>query len=283
MLQLPLPEKILFLVACALYGAAAIMGWIQLSPKGKSMGRFLLPLLCLALCLEMMVLVFRAVSIKGFPLTGLFESMLVLTVVLAFVYILLSMAIPQVWFSTVMAWALFLLVLLAALVAEPAATQRKVAVTPWMIFHGLAMVLSSVAIVFSAASAFLYLLSDFRLKQKKVLTVLGRVPNTEWLRQANHRGLLGSFACLTLGLASGIGLAVVSSVDLEMQFSDWILDPKILCIAAAWLLLLLILCLHHSARLSDKKTAYATVLAFMLILFAVVGVTVIGSTVHGVT
>jgi ABC-type uncharacterized transport system permease subunit len=142
------------------------------------------------------------------------------------------------------------------------------------------MVISSASIVFSAASAFLFLLSDRYLKQKRVLTVLGRVPNTAWLRHANAIGLKSSFACLTLGLASGIGMATVRSASMHMRIMDWLVDPKIICIAAAWLLLAVILCMHRCARLSDKVTAYATVAAFVLILFAFVGVALLGNTVH---
>lgn len=240
----------------------------------------LMPLLCMAVVLQTVVLVFRAVTIRGIPLTGLFESMLILTIVLSLVFLFLSLGIPQVWFGSIMSWILLALVILSAAVAQPAMEPTRVAVTPWVVFHGLSMVVSSASIVFSAASAFLYLLSDYHLKQKKVLTVLGRVPNTAWLRRANHVGLKCSFASMSLGLASGIGLAAMQSASMDMRFVDWLVDPKILSIAAAWLLLAVILCMHRCARLSEKKTAYATVAAFFLILFAFVGVALLGNTVH---
>ena len=280
MSDLPIPELIVFVAAGVFYISAALVGGLQLSTRFRSSARLLLPLLCMAVVLETVVLVFRAVSIRNIPLTGLFESMLVLTIVLSLLYIFLSLGIPQVWFGSIMSWVLLAMVVLAAAVAQPASIPRRVAVTPWMVFHGLSMVISSAAIVFSAASAFLYLLSDHRLKQKKVLTVLGRVPNTAWLRHAIQVGLKCSFASLTLGLASGIGLAAVQSASMGMRLLDWLVDPKIISIAAAWLLMAVILCLHRCARLSDKKTAYATVAAFILILFAFVGVALLGNTVH---
>jgi ABC-type uncharacterized transport system permease subunit len=280
MSQLPLPELIVFIVAGCFYAATALVGACQLTARCKAAARLLLPLLCLAVVLQTVVLVFRAVTIRGIPLTGLFESMLVLTIVLSLVYLLLSLGIPQVWFGSLMSWVLLALVILSAAVAQPATEPTRVAVTPWVVFHGLSMVVSSASIVFSAATAFLYLLSDHRLKQKKVLTVLGRVPNTEWLRHANHVGLKCSFVSLSLGLASGLGLAAMRSAGLEMHFVEWLVDPKILSIAAAWLLMAVILCMRRCARLSEKKTAYATVVAVFLILFAFVGVALLGKTVH---
>ncbi len=280
MSQLPAPEMIVFILAGCFYVATALVGTLQLTVRFKAATRLLLPLLCMAVVLQTVVLVFRAVTIRGIPLTGLFESMLILTIVLSLLFLFLSLGIPQVWFGSIMSWTLLALVILSAAVAQPAMEPTRVAVTPWVVFHGLSMVVSSASIVFSAASAFLYLLSDYHLKQKKVLTVLGRVPNTAWLRHANQVGLKCSFASLSLGLASGVGLAVMESASMGMRFADWLVDPKILCIAAAWLLLAVILGMHRCARLSEKKTAYATVAAFFLILFAFVGVALLGKTVH---
>jgi len=280
MWQLPAPEMTVFLISGLLYVAAGIVGLIQLSPKGKPCARALMPLICLGVCLQAVVLVFRAVDIKAIPLTGLFESMLVLTIVLSLIYIFLSIAIPQVWFGSIMAWTILVLVVLAAVVARPASVATKVAATPWVVFHAIAMVLSSALIVFATASAFLYLLSRHRLKHKQVMTVLGRVPNLEWLRRANRIGLKGCFVAQTVGLACGIGMAAVQSVALDMGFADWMTDPKIVLIAIAWVLLLLILCLRRLAGISDKVIAYITLLLFFLIIFASVGVAVFCGTKH---
>lgn len=280
MWQLPVPEMTVFLMSSLIYVAAAIVGLIQLSAKGKPCARALVPLISLATCLEAVVLVLRAVAIKAIPLTGLFESMLVLTIVLSLIYIFMSIAIPQVWFGSVMAWIILLLVVLAAVVAQPASEPSKLAAAPWVVFHACAMVLSSALIVFATASAFLYLLSRHRLKHKKVMTVLGRVPNLEWLRRANHLGLKGCFVAQTVGLACGIGMAVVESRTLGMGLADWMTDPKIVLIAIAWVLLLAILCLRKLTAVSDKAIAYITLLLFFLIIFASVGVAVFCGTKH---
>jgi len=280
MWQLPVQEMIVFMMSSLMYVAAAVVGLVQLSPKGKPCARALVPLICLAVCLQAVVLVFRAVDIKAVPLTGLFESMLVLTIVLSLIYIFLSIAIPQVWFGSIMVWTILVLVILGAVVAQPASVPTKVAATPWVIFHASAMVLSSALIVFSTASAFLYLLSCHRLKHKKVMTVLGRVPNLEWLRRANRLGLKGCFVAQTVGLACGIGMAAVQSAALGMDWVDWLTDAKIVLIAIAWALLLIILCLRKLAGISDKVIAYITLLLFFLIIFASVGVALFCGTKH---
>jgi ABC-type uncharacterized transport system permease subunit len=229
--------------------------------------------------LEAVMLIFRAVAIKAVPLTGLFESMIVLTIVFGLIYLFVSIAIQQVWFGSVMVWVIFGLIILAVIVAEPASEAHAAAATPWAIAHGIAMILSGAAAMLATASAVLYLLGRRKLKQKKVLQVIGRVPNIEKLERMNLFGLKACFVLMTFGLAGGIGLAATSA-SLNMTAFDWLTDPKIVLIALAWLLLGSILALWRTVKLREKTIAYATLVAFALILFAIVGTSVFCGTEH---
>jgi len=279
MLSLPIPEIIIFAFVMALFLAAAILGILQLPAGGEKLKRFLLPLVSLAVTLEAVMLIFRAVAIKAVPLTGLFESMIVLTIVFGLIYLFISIAIQQVWFGSVMVWVIFTLVILAAIVAEPASQAQAAAATPWAIAHGIAMILSGAAAMLATASAVLYLLGGRKLKQKKVLQVIGRVPNIEKLERMNLFGLKSCFVLMTFGLAGGVGLAATSA-SLNMTALDWLTDPKIVLIALAWLLLGSILALWRMVKLREKTIAYVTLVAFALILFAVVGTSVFCGTEH---
>ena len=157
MLSLPIPELIIFLFVLALYVAATIVGILQLRDRGEKYKRLLLPLVCLAVTLEAVLLIFRAVAIKAVPLTGIFESMIVLTIVFGLIYLFVGIAIQQVWFGSVMVWVILGLIILAAIVAEPASQAHIAASTPWAIVHGLSMILSGAATMLATASAMLYL------------------------------------------------------------------------------------------------------------------------------
>ncbi|MHC4194843.1 MAG: hypothetical protein ACYSQZ_02660, partial [Planctomycetota bacterium] len=191
MLELPVKEIVIFASVVVLYLAAAIIGIVQLSGKGEKYGRLLLPVVSLA--------VFRAVVIKAVPLTGLFESMIVLTIVFGLVFLFFSIAIKQVWFGSVMVWVILVMILLAGFVAKPASEPSPIATTPWAVAHGIAMVLGGALIVFATANASLYLLGAHRLKQKKVMKVLGRVPNIEKLKKLNIFGLKACFVLMAFG------------------------------------------------------------------------------------
>lgn len=276
MLNLPLPELIIFSIVLAAYALAAAAGILQLLAKGERFKRFLVPLVALAVTLEAVILIFRAVAIKAVPLTGSFESMIVLSIVFGLTYLFLGIAIQRVWFSSVMVWVMLLLVLLAAVVARPASQPSAMAARPWAIAHAISMILAGAAAMLATTSAVLYLFARRRLKQKDLLSVLGKVPNVEKLEKMNLFGVKLCFILLTFGLVNGIGLSIAS----KWQTSAWLTDPKIVLIEIVWLLLGVILVLWKGVKLKEKTIAYLTLVAFALILFAVVGTSVFCGTEH---
>ena len=84
---------------------------------------------------------------------------------------------------------------------------------------------------------------------------------------------------MTFGLASGIGLAATSA-SLNMTAIDWLTDSKIILIIIVWLFLGSIMVLWKTVNLKKKTIAHVTLIAFALILFAVVGTSVFCSTGH---
>jgi ABC-type uncharacterized transport system permease subunit len=273
-LEMPIPEVAIFVLVVVVYLAAAIVGIVQLLAGGEKYNRFLLPLVLLAVTLETVILILRAIAIETVPLTGLFESMIVLTIVFGLIYVFFSVAIKQVWFGSVMAWVILAMILMGGIVAEPAAEPAVVAATPWAIAHGMTMILGGASIMFATASALLHLLGCQKLKRKKVLEVLGRVPNIERLEQMTLSGMRAGFLLITIGLISGLGLVSL----LGTGIAEWLADGKVICISAAWVLLGIVLASNHLFLLKSKLRAYLVIVVFVLVLFAILGVTIVGAT-----
>ena len=108
------------------------------------------------------------------------------------------------------------------------------------------------------------------------MQVLGRVPNIETLERLNLLGARAAFVLITIGLVSGLGLASM----LRTGLSAWLADPKVICSIAAWAVLGAILVLNRMLVLKAKTRAGMTVAAFALVLFAILGVTILGATRH---
>jgi len=276
MAGLPGRETALFVSVVVIYTAAGIVGVVQLLSRGEKYRRFLSPLVCLAVVLEAVLLIFRAVTLRALPLTGLFESMIVLTIVFALIYLFFSIAVQQVWFGSIMTWVILAMVLMAGVVAAPASRPSALASRPWAVAHGVAMVLAGASTAFATSTAVLYLLGRRKLKRKEVMQVLGRVPNIEKLEQMNLFAVRVAFVLITMGLASGLGLTSM----LQTGLFAWLADPKVVSTIAAWGLLGSILVLNRLLLLKANMRAGMTVAAFLLVLFAILGVAVLHVTKH---
>ncbi len=273
-------EKSIFICVVLTYLAAGGVGFRQLSRDGEKYRRLLICLIAFAVSIESVMLIFRAVSLKAVPLTGLFESMIVLTIAFGLAFLFLSVVIREVLFSSVMSWFLVVMILLTAVLTKPAEVAHPVAKMPWAIAHGMAMALGGAMVVFATAVAFLYLLANRRLKQKKLSKVLGRLPNFQKLEMLNLFGLKAGFVLLTFGLMSGVGMMAFKGKMIQTDIAQWFLDPKIVLIIIAWVLLGSALFLRWAIGLKGKAVAYVTMVAVFLILFAMLGVGLFCGTGH---
>lgn len=279
--QLPTTEKILFVSAMVIYVIAAAACIRHLRRGGEKYRYLLISLVALAVCLEAVLLIFRAIAIDAFPLNDLFDSMIVFTIAFGLAYLFLSVAIDQVWFNSVMVWVLLALTLLAGKVAGPVPEfVEHAAQTPWAIAHGLAMVFGGVMVAFSTASAYMYLLGNNRLKNKQIGKVVGRLPNIEKLAKMNLFGLKAGFGFITFGIISGFVLTLVIKMRGGPTIAKWLVDPKIVLMLVAWFMLACVLVLRGAIRLKGRAVAYITMVTFFFIIFAIVGVTFFCGTQH---
>lgn len=271
MLQLLPLERYLFLGIVILSFISSVLGHVQIVKGDVRFRRLLVAFASLQITLGAVLLIFRTVAIKAFPVTGVFESMLILMVFIGITFLFLSAFMHQVWFLSVMVWVLFIITLLAALVAKPASVLQVEAKMPWVIAHAISMSLAGAMIVFAAAMSILFLWSRKRLKSKQFLALFGKMPSVEKLESLNLLGLRLCFVALTFGLISGIGLVVMGSLDIGVSIGYWLTDSKIVLIGVSWILLLFVLLLKHLLSLSGKVIARATLVVCFLILFAFVG------------
>ncbi len=281
MLELVPLEKYLFLGILFLSVISSVLGYVQIVKEDVRFRHLLVAFASLQITAGAVLLIFRAIEVQAFPMTGVFESMLVLMVFIGIAFLFLSAFIQQVWFSSVMVWVLSALVLLSALVARPAAAPQEVSRTPWVIAHALSMSLAGAMIIFAGAMSILFLWSRRCLKKNQFVKLFGTMPTLEKLQALNLLGLRLGFVAMTFGFVSGIGLAAVSSRELGMTPADWLIDSKIVLIAVSWTLLLCILLLRRLFAFSGKIVAQATLIVCFLILFAFIGSEIFCKSGHG--
>jgi ABC-type uncharacterized transport system permease subunit len=275
MFDLSALETIVLLLIVVVHTAAGTFAAMQLFRRHRRYELLLVVCISGAVILDAVLLTIRGMSIRMLPLTSLFDSLLLLALIFGVLYLLMKRAADQVWFDSVMVWSIMGMALAAALVAKPASRPEEVARTPWAVAHASLMILATASIVFAAANSALYLLGSYRLKHRGIMQVLGRIPNMETLARMNGLGVRIGFVLLTVGMVNGLGLSL-----LDTGIARWLADSKVICILGAWGLLGAILVLDRFGLLRIRLRAYATIIAFVLIVVAIVGVTVAGATQH---
>jgi ABC-type uncharacterized transport system permease subunit len=264
-------EIVLLVLLGGVFSAAAVLSVLRFGAGGEKYRAYLPVCVSAGIVIEVVILAVRAVIIKGFPLTSLFESMLFLTIIFSFAYLFLNRIFPQVWFDSMMVWMIILLAAATVFAVQPAGRVHKAAATLPAILHGAAMLLGGACVMFSTAAAIVYLVGSSKLKHKQIVQVIGRVPNFQRLERMMLAGMKVGFLFITVGLVGGILVAAAKSDSLGMGISDWLKDAKILAIAAAWLLLGVMLALEYAASLNSNMVAYAAIAVFVLVLFAIAG------------
>ncbi len=270
MLDLSASEVVLFVLVGATHVAGGIIAFLQLVRRLGRWSRWLVPVMSVAIISDAVFLGARATQIRAVPLTGPFESLIAVALVFGLLYLLMHATVDRAWFGSVLAWTTLGMVVLAGLVAKPPARPQAVGATPWAVAHAGVMILAASAVVFATANSALYLLSSRRLKRKEAARVLGLIPNMETLGWMNRVSLGVGFALLTLGVVTTLGTSLLR----------WLTDGKVVCIMAVWVLLAGILVLDRFSLLKERARAYGTIVAFVLVLLAVLGVTITGTTQH---
>ncbi len=143
----------------------------------------------------------------------------------------------------------FLMTLTAAL-ERPVATWPNVGVRDaWLIVHILLVLAGYAALLLTASASLFYLVQEQRLKRKKSVSWLEKLPPLATLDNVISSSMGIGFVLLTLGVIFAITWASTESIP------GWIYGGKILLSIFTWLVCLLMIILRTSAGWRGRKAA----------------------------
>jgi ABC-type transport system involved in cytochrome c biogenesis permease subunit len=135
----------------------------------------------------------------------------------------------------------------------------------WGAAHGCLLLLAAVGVCVGFIASIMYLVQVGRLRAKVAPDQGMRLMSLERLEVMNRRAILWSFPLLTAGLLVGMALQWQQGDLLEGWDS-----PKIVSALGLWLVFAILLYLRYAAHVRGRQTAFLTVVAFALLLFALV-------------
>lgn len=199
------------------------------------------------------------------PLSSWYDWCLLAALVLAATYLGLAIRRPE---NTV---GLFLLPLTLGLIAVAYAVadtphfDRQDALSYWGVFHGIMLLLGTIAATLGFAAGVMYLLQSYRLKQKLLPRPGFRLPTLEYLQRFNRRSLWISTGLLALGLLAGLVLNIVRQ-STQIGTISWT-DPVVISSSVLFLwLAFATLCesFYRPAR-QGRRVAYITLVSFIFL------------------
>jgi ABC-type uncharacterized transport system permease subunit len=162
---------------------------------------------------------------------------------------------------------------------QPLAPERSFYL--WGMFHGVALMLGTVAVCIGFMAGLMYLTQSYLLKHARSPANGLRLPSLEWLERVNSQSLGLSAVLIALGFASGL---VMSLAIHRGEATYWLwTDPVVLSLAAMllWLVAAEIFRLVYPAARRGRKVAYLTLASFVFLVIALASLMLLDS-VHGV-
>lgn len=189
------------------------------------------------------------------PLTSLFEVLIFLAWAMVLFYLLIG---PAYRLSLLGAFTsplvlIFQLVALLALSDQPARIERTS--NAWMELHAAISVIAYGAFALACVAGVMYLTQERQLKTHHIHSIFFHLPPIRDLAIANSRLIITGLALLSIGIYAGLMIGGLQSHVMKIVWS-----------VGVWLIYGVIFALSKGHRLSPRRVAWLSVLAFSAVL-----------------
>ncbi len=150
----------------------------------------------------------------------------------------------------------------------------------WIMLHASLWVLGITGVILGIVLSMMYLYQHHRLKHKHTMKPGLKLPNLERLARLNWWAIVLAVPMLTLGMATGVGMAWASRTgDSPISFTD----PVIVGNSLAWLVMIVFFAwLLTTKRPAGKQVAWLTVWASGFLLVTVIGLQLLSGQSHSI-
>jgi len=264
------------------YGLALVCDLARFFVKGSARWYATLALTTLGWVVQTAYLGNLAIQTHQLPVSTVFESLLVLSWVLAAVTLYLMIRSPR----PVAVGVFMLPVVLALVVAGVWAPREDWAGSGWSqasrlwgYAHGLLYLVGAVASCVAFVAGLMYLAQSNRLKHKRLPRFGFKLPSLEESERLNRGAITVAFPFLTAGLLVGVVMEVVLQRAGHSRLG-WT-DPKVISGALAWLVFGGLLHARFRPEMRGRRVMLFTLVAFLCLAIATVGVDLMRITSHG--
>lgn len=201
----------------------------------------------------------------GAPLSSWYDWYVLASWIMAATYLGLVTSRPQTSIGIFMLPVVLALTGVAKLYEDAPAFNRSEAMHIWGMFHGLMLLLGTVAVSLGFVAGLMYLVQSYRLKLKIAPQQGLKLPSLEWLERLNKQSLLWSSACIALGLLAGVVMNAIKSAgdSTAVPWTDSVIITS--AVLLSWLIAASIFEFAYKPAQQGRKVAYLTVASFVFL------------------
>jgi ABC-type transport system involved in cytochrome c biogenesis permease subunit len=266
------------------YGLALACDLARFVVRGQARWYATLALTTLAWVVQTAYLGNLTIQNKQLPVSTVFESLLVLSWVLAGVGLYLIVRSPKPVAVGVFVLPVVLALVVVAGVWAPredwVASGWGGATRFWGAAHGVLYLIGAVSSCVAFAAGLMYLAQSHRLKHKRPPRFGFKLPSLEESERLNRGAITVAFPFLTAGLLVGVVMEVALRKAGHSRLG-WT-DPKVVSGVLMWLVFAGLLHARFRPEMRGRRVMIFTVVAFLCLAFATVGVDLLHITSHGV-
>ena len=205
-------------------------------------------------------LYWRGQMVGRCPLTSLFEVVIFLAWSMVLFYLLIG---PTYRISLLGAFTsplVFVLQVGGLLLLKDKPMRTHSIPNPWLEMHAALSVVAYGAFALASVAGVMYLAQERQLKTHYIHSIFYRLPSIHDLSVANHRLIITGFVLLTAGLGAGFAMGNFSAHSALTRWS-----------IGVWVLYGFILAAGLRHRISPRRVAWLSVIAFSVILLSLGG------------
>ncbi len=267
------------------YGLALACDLARFAVKGPARWWATLALTALAWVVQTAYLGNLTIQNHQLPVSTVFESLLVLSWVLAAVALYLIVRSPKPVAVGVFMLPVVLALVVVAGVWAPredwAGSGWSQAGHFWGSAHGLLYLVGAVASCVAFVAGLMYLAQSHRLKHKRPPRFGFKLPSLEESERLNRAAITVAFPFLTAGLLVGVVMMEVASRHAGHSRLGWT-DPKVVSGILVWLVFAALLHARFRPEMRGRRVMLFTLVAFLCLAFATIGVDLMHITSHGI-
>lgn len=253
-------EVILLWLTIMMYTAASVLYVYFFVTKRRQMSILATAFTGTGFILHTVTIGLFTYSLGHVPMVGTFQSLLLMTWFMVFIYFVVEHLIRVKTLGTALIpLAAILLVFAWTRYSTPAQLQ-SILRSWWVYLHVPVVFVAYAGFTIAAGASIAYLIQQSQLKKKHVNILFRRLPPLDVLDMVADRSITFALPFLTVGLMMGIIRAMKSGVP------NWPLDPVVVFAGLTWLLYGLYLLLRHFADWSGRRAALMAIAGFAALL-----------------